>query len=128
MEENNMGQGIFTIEAGHPGGIIPIRANSVLTASYVASGVVDMSFANSVFVLMAIGTAQAGKTANIKFQWSMDEAFTLVAFEKSITDGAASGGEQPQTTDEIRLDMSMAATTSPEIRRFNRLGKFFRVM
>lgn len=102
-----------------------IRANAVLTSSYVASSVIDLKSYDSVSVGLIIGTTNA-ETISTKFQWSTDNSAWFD--EQVITNGTASGGEQPQTANSKRVDISGATAGNIYMERFRRLARYFRTV
>lgn len=111
------------------GAATTIRANAVCTASYVASSVVDLKSYDSVSVGAIIGTT-GSETISIKFQWSMDTSIaTPLWFDEGVISyGTASGGEQPETFNSKRVDVSGASAGQVYIERFRRLARYFRIV
>lgn len=103
-----------------------IRADGTLTGSYVsATTVLDLANYNTVAIRAAVGTAQAGKVANLKFQWSFDN--TNFSDEPANVEGAVSGTEIPYTPYSRRVDLAMDTAGASYIERLNRMARYLRV-
>lgn len=114
-----------------------LRADATLTGSYVAYpttfvspntlavGGLDLLSYDSCTVAIIIGTAQAGKTCNVKFLWSMDN-ITFIP-EKVLVAGTAATGDQPLTPYDKRVDVPMDSNTVHYIERVKRLARYLQV-
>lgn len=109
-----------------------IRSDSTLTSSYVASDAVDLQNFNSLAITARVGTTQATKVANLKFQWSHDGSIWTdepVKITGSIT-GTPEGGnhEQHFTIPSNVIDIAMDTVNNGFVARFARTARFFRVL
>ena len=107
------------------GAATSLRADAVLTTAYVASSSVDLKSYDSVSVRVAVGAvADAARTGNIKFQWSIDD---LTWNDEPINvNGTPSGTELHQTPYSRVIDLNLASGRM-YIERFERLMRYFRV-
>jgi hypothetical protein len=108
------------------------RADAVLTNAYNTSKTVyvDLKSYDSLTVAFIIGTGQA-KTANIKFQWSLDDPSVTTPrwFDEQIDAyGTVSGTETPVTGTSRRTDLDMTSAGNIYIIRTRRLARFFRTV
>ncbi len=111
------------------GAAIALRVDSTVTSSYVASNAIDLKSYDSVTIGIDCGTTSTATVSN-KFQWSMDTSVATPLWydEGVITNGTASGGEQPQTSNSKRVDVVLTTAGTLYIARFHRLARYLRVV
>lgn len=103
---------------------VSIRAAAVLSASYVASTAVDMSYYNRVYFHMAVTVAEA-VTATFKIQYSADNS-TWDDFQMDSY-AAPSGGEVLATGNTWTKQLSLASTGNYWGECFDKRAKYIRV-
>lgn len=105
-----------------------IFASATPGATYSFSTSIDLMSWDSVTLLTAVTVNETAKTANLKFQWSIDN--TTFYDETTDTASASSGAEQPFVPYTYRIDISLdsAGTNylAGDIRRLRRLARYFR--
>lgn len=105
-----------------------IRSDAVLTNAYVPSSTVDLTTYDSVIVHVIVGTAQASKVCNTKFQWSLDGTnFADETVDTATASTAGTPGTQPYSPYIRVIDIPMDTAGYTYVMRARRMGVAFRV-